>query len=98
MTSKSKDKLDAGTIAGIPAGEPVVVAYGMGVDSTAMLVGWHARGLPRPDAILFADTGSEKPETYAYLDVINAWLRSIGYPEVTVVKNASYTTQVVSTP
>lgn len=73
----------------IPAGEPVVVAYGMGVDSTAMLIGWHARGLPRPDAILFADTGSEKPETYAYLAIINAWLDSVGYPRVTVLKNKS---------
>lgn len=69
--------------------EPVVVAYGMGVDSTAMLVEWHRRGLPRPDAILFADTGSEKPETYAYLPVINTWLQRVGYPEVTVLKNKS---------
>lgn len=68
---------------------PVVVAYGMGVDSTALLIGWHAKGMPRPDLILFADTGSEKPETYAYLDIINAWLRSVGYPEVTVIKNKS---------
>lgn len=70
-------------------GEPIVVAYGMGVDSTAMLVGWQKKGLPRPDAILFADTGSEKPETYAYLPIINAWLRSVGYPEVTVLKRSS---------
>lgn len=69
--------------------DPVVVAYGMGVDSTAMLIGWRARGLPVPAAILFADTGSEKPETYAYLPVINGWLRSVGYPEVTVLKRAS---------
>lgn len=73
----------------IPDNEPIVVAYGMGVDSTAMLVGWHAKGLRRPDAILFADTGSEKPETYAYLPIINEWLRSVGYPEVTVLKNKS---------
>jgi len=77
---------------------PLVVAYGMGVDSTAMLVGMHARGI-RPDLILFADTGSEKPETYAYLPVINAWLRSVGFPEVEVVryvpqrfKNGAYAT------
>ncbi len=64
---------------------PLVVAYGMGVDSTAMLVGMWQRGV-RPDLILFADTGSEKPETIAYLPVINAWLRSIGFPEVEVVR------------
>jgi hypothetical protein len=61
----------------------------MGADSTAMLLGWHQRGLQRPDAILFADTGSEKPQTYAYLPTINAWLERVGYPSVTVVKNAS---------
>jgi len=65
---------------------PLVVAYGMGVDSTAMLVGMAARG-ERPDLILFADTGDEKPETYAYLPVINAWLERVGFPQVTVVKN-----------
>lgn len=65
---------------------PVVVAYGMGVDSTAMLVGMQQRG-ERPDLILFADTGDEKPATYAYLPIINAWLRAVGFPEVTVVKN-----------
>lgn len=66
---------------------PLVVAYGAGVDSTAMLVGMAARG-EYPDLILFADTGDEKPETYAYLPVINAWLKSVGFPQVTVVKNA----------
>jgi len=82
-------KLPAGSVAAIPAGEPVVVAMGLGRNSVAMIVGWHAKGLQRPDAILFADTGSEKPETYAYLDILNAWLRKVGYPEVTVVKNTS---------
>jgi 3'-phosphoadenosine 5'-phosphosulfate sulfotransferase (PAPS reductase)/FAD synthetase len=65
---------------------PVIVAYGVGVDSTAMLVGMHARG-ERPDLILFADTGDEKPQTYAYLPIINAWLAKVGFPQVTVVKN-----------
>jgi hypothetical protein len=65
---------------------PLVVAYGAGVDSTAMLVGLQQRG-ERPDLILFADTGDEKPKTYAYLPIVNAWLRSVGFPEVTVVKN-----------
>lgn len=65
--------------------QPLVVSYGVGVDSTAMLVEMHNRGI-RPDAILFADTEAEKPETYAYLPIINAWLRSVGFPEVTVVR------------
>lgn len=41
---------------------PLVVAYGLGVNSTAMLVEFARRGI-RPDLILFADTGGEKPET-----------------------------------
>lgn len=83
---------------GTQARPPVVVAYGMGVDSTAMLVGMAARG-ERPDLILFADTGSEKPETYAYLPTIQAWLKKVGFPPVQVVrytptkfKNAPYST------
>lgn len=67
---------------------PVVVAYGAGLDSTAMLIGLHARG-ERVDLILFADTGSEKPETYAYLAIMNLWLAKVGYPQITIVKNAS---------
>jgi hypothetical protein len=74
---------------------PLVVAYGMGVDSTAMLVGMHVRGI-RPDKILFADTGSEKPETYDYLPTIQAWLAAVGFPAVEIVryapKHGKYTT------
>jgi len=64
---------------------PLVVAYGVGVDSTAMLVGYHQRGI-RPDLILFSDVGAERQATYDYLPIINEWLRSIGFPEVTVVQ------------
>lgn len=77
---------------------PLVVAYGVGVDSTAMLVGFHQRGIV-PSLILTADTGSERPETYAYLPVMQAWLASVGFPPVVVVKktvarfkNEPYTT------
>ena len=48
---------------------PLVVAYGLGVDSTAMLIEFADRAI-RPDLILFADTGGEKPETYQYLAVL----------------------------
>lgn len=63
----------------------LAVSYGMGVDSTAMLVGMAARGI-RPDVILFADTGGEKAETYAYLGTMNAWLSKVGFPQVTVLQ------------
>lgn len=56
---------------------PVVVAFGAGVDSTAMLLEMVAQGR-RIDLVLFADTGSEKPETYAYRDLIFRWLRRRG--------------------
>lgn len=68
-------------------GEPLLISYGLGVDSTAMLVGLWRRGI-RPSLITFADTGGEKPETYAYLQVISAWLVRIGFPPVTVVRYA----------
>jgi hypothetical protein len=64
---------------------PLIVNYGMGVDSTAMLIGMHQRG-EHPDLVIFADTGGEKPETYAYLPIMNEWLRGADFPEVTVVR------------
>src|SRR5437763_1512685 len=66
--------------------EPVVVAFGGGVNSTAMLVGLRDRGR-RPDLILFADTGGEKPETYASLVAFDGWLRQVGFPAVVRVAN-----------
>ena len=56
---------------------PRVLAYGIGVDSTALLIELVARGEP-PDLILTADTGVEKPLTYAYLDVIGPWIAAHG--------------------
>ena len=60
-------------------------AYGMGVDSTAMLVGLQQRGV-RPDLILFADTGGEKPDTYLYAPIIRQWLRDVDFPDLQVVR------------
>jgi len=66
-------------------GWPIVVSYGVGVDSTAMLVGMAAQRI-RPDLILFSDTGSEWPDTYAYLKVIGPWLERVGFPLITVTR------------
>ena len=63
----------------------LAVAYGMGVDSTAFLVGFVRLGI-RPDCILFADVGDEKPETYAYLPVIQQFLQQHQFPPATVVR------------
>jgi hypothetical protein len=56
---------------------PVVLAYGVGVDSTALLIELAERGTP-PDLVLTADTGVEKPATYAYLDIIGPWMAARG--------------------
>src|SRR5262249_35261982 len=74
---------------------PLVVAYGAGVNSTAMLVEFARRAI-RPDLVLFADTSGEKPETYAYLDVVRPFLERVGFPDLVVVRyrpvRAAYST------
>jgi hypothetical protein len=65
---------------------PLVVACGLGVDSTALLVGFTRLGI-RPDLILFADTGGEKEETYDYHPTLDQFLQDHGLPTVTVVRN-----------
>jgi hypothetical protein len=64
---------------------PLIVCYGAGRDSTALLVGLWLRGI-KPDAILFADVGAERPATYAYLEIMNEWLASVGFPKITIVR------------
>ena len=39
-----------------------------------------------PDLILFADTGGEKPETYRYMPVIQAYLKKVKFPPVVTVR------------
>lgn len=62
-----------------------VLCYGAGTNTTAMIVGFIERGI-RPDIIVFSDTGGEKPHTYAHIDFMSRFLKSIGYPEITIVK------------
>jgi hypothetical protein len=64
--------------------QPLVVCCGVGRDSVAMLIGLFLRGI-KPDLIMFADVGAEREETYAYIPILNSWLRSIGWPELTIV-------------
>ena len=61
----------------------VMVAYGGGVDSTAMLIEMVEAGV-RIDMVLFADTGSEKPETYFYIWGFSQWLADRGVRLVVV--------------
>lgn len=66
-------------------GRALVLCFGAGVDSTALLVLLRLAGL-RPDAITFADTGGEKPPTLAYLTRIERVLRAWGWPPVEVCR------------
>jgi 3'-phosphoadenosine 5'-phosphosulfate sulfotransferase (PAPS reductase)/FAD synthetase len=59
--------------------EPVIVSYGLGVDSTALLIALKQANII-PAAILFADVGNEKPGTYDYLPIISNWLKDVGFP------------------
>lgn len=64
----------------------IVVSFGGGSNSAAVLIGQYERGI-RPDLILMADTGNEKPQTYAFIETMQAWLKSVGFPAITMVKN-----------
>lgn len=63
----------------------IVVNFGGGKNSTAMLIEAVRRG-ERPDLILFADTGGEKPETYAHVERFSVWLVERGFPGITTVR------------
>jgi hypothetical protein len=67
-----------------------IVSFGGGVNSTAMLIGMYERNIPC-SLILFADTGGEKPETYAHRDEFSGWLVEHGYPPITTVREDRWT-------
>lgn len=64
---------------------PLVYSISGGVDSTAVIVESHRRGI-RPDLQLFANTGGEKPETYDYLRVLDRYCAEIGFPPIVEVR------------
>lgn len=66
---------------------PVMLAYGGGTNSKALLLELYERGL-RPDVILFADTGGELPETYADVRATSDWIAARGFPPIVWVSNA----------
>lgn len=66
----------------------VISSYGGGTNSTALLIECVKRGI-RIDMILFADTGAEKPHTYAYVEYFSKWLVSKGYPAIKTVRDAN---------
>lgn len=62
------DAIRAGTL-----DRPLMVSLGMGVDSVAMTIALVRLGR-RPDLVIFADTGAERPETYEYASMFGDWL------------------------
>jgi 3'-phosphoadenosine 5'-phosphosulfate sulfotransferase (PAPS reductase)/FAD synthetase len=50
-----------------------IVNFGAGVNSTAMIIEMVRKKMPI-DYVIFADTGSELPETYEFLTIFMRWL------------------------
>lgn len=63
----------------------LVVCLGMGRDSVAMLIWLYLLGIV-PQIIAFADLGAERNSTYEYIPILNAWLKKVGFPEISIVK------------
>lgn len=61
-----------------------MVSYRGGTNSTALIVGLHRHHIPIY-LIFFADTGAEHLHTYAYLDIMDRWLKEHGMPPITRV-------------
>lgn len=62
---------------------PIGVCWGIGVDSTALLIEMKRRGM-RPDFISAADVGSEKVKTYEFIPHMTQWCRDADFPEPTI--------------
>lgn len=62
-----------------PVGIPWGINFGGGLNSSAVIVECERRGM-RPDWILFSDTGSERPETYAHIANMEKWCKARGLP------------------
>lgn len=68
-----------------PEGE-LLVSYGGGVNSVAMLLVLHEHGI-RPRAITMADPGSERAATVAFRDgPMREWCARVGFPAIEVIE------------
>ncbi len=63
----------------------IILSFGGGTNGTAMLQGLFERG-EHVDAILFADTGGERPEIYTHIAAVSDWCENSGYPRIVTVK------------
>ena len=63
----------------------IIVNYGMGTNSTALLVEATKRGIV-VDLIVASDTGDEFARTYDYAKMFSAWLVANGQPPLTMTR------------
>lgn len=63
----------------------LMVCVGLGRDSLAVLIMLNKMGI-RPELLIFADTGNEKPSTYNYIPILRNWLAENSFPDLTIVK------------
>ncbi len=66
-----------------PPASPWGINFGGGLNSTAMIIECRRRNL-RPDWILFADTGSERPETIEHVRRMQQWCE--GWQNIHIVR------------
>lgn len=71
----------------VPRSGVSIVSFGGGINSTALLVLMQRRQYPI-DAVLFADTGGEKPATYEHIATMNEWLTKHNLPTITTCAEA----------
>jgi 3'-phosphoadenosine 5'-phosphosulfate sulfotransferase (PAPS reductase)/FAD synthetase len=62
-----------------------ILCFGGGKNSTALLAGMKERD-ERPDAILFSDTGGERPETYEHIEWMQGWCIRAAFPVIEIVR------------
>jgi 3'-phosphoadenosine 5'-phosphosulfate sulfotransferase (PAPS reductase)/FAD synthetase len=62
-----------------------ILNFGAGVNSTALIIELVNRNM-KPDYVIFADTGSEMPETYKHIERMKEWFKEKGL-EFIIVKS-----------
>ena len=87
ITDQLREYLDGAFWSGdeVEDDREIVFSFGAGLDSTALLIEFIKRGI-RPDHIIFADTGGERPDIYAHIERMQKWLKQYDL-KITIVKN-----------
>lgn len=68
----------------------LIVSYGGGVNSAAMLVALRNAN-ERPAAVVFADTGGERPETYKSVEMVSAHIQTWGWEPILTIRRPGET-------